>query len=311
MVSSPKPPNPMDQANAQNSQSMWSSMWNTVGQNANVNNPYGSTTSSISGYVPYTDPYTGKTTQIPQWTQNTTLSPAQQAIFDQENAGKLGFGKMANAQMGRVSEKLATPIDYSQFEKWRGYDKAPTLQTPDENYRRQIESNMAASFDRANAPVYAAEDAQLAARGMGGGSKMAYTTQQGRYDAADEAARQRYNQSGQEARAASEGFNKPTQQDWLNRNTIVDQGNAMRQGQIAEAQGERTNILNELMSMFGMGQATVPNAPAFQSGQVNPFDIAGAMDKNYQYNAQNAANKNAGIFGLLGNFGRMGMGMMG
>jgi hypothetical protein len=291
----------MDQANAQNSQSMWASMWNTVGQNANVNNPYGSTQSSISGYVPYTDPYTGKTTQIPQWTQNTTLSPAQQAIFDQENQGKLAFGQMANKQIGQVREKLGTPIDYGQFEKWRGYDKAPTLQTPDENYRRQIESNMAASYDRANAPVYAAEDAQLAARGGGPGSKMGYTTQLGRYDAADEAARQRYNQSGEEARLAAEGYNKPTQQSWLNENTIVDQNNAMRQGKIAEAQGERTNILNELMGMLGYSQATIPNAPAFQSGQVNPFDIAGAMDKNYQYKAQNAANKNAGIFGIGGN----------
>ena len=301
MVSSPKPPNPMDQANANNSQSMWAAFTNSIMGNPDTNNPYGSTTSQISGYVPYTDPYTGKTTQIPRWTQNTTLSPAQQAIFDQENKGKLAFGQMANKQIGAVSDKLATPIDYSQFEKWRGYDKAPTLQTPDENYRRKIEENMAASFNRANEPVYAAEDAQLAARGAGAGSKMAYTTQQGRYDAADEAARNRYNQSGEEARLAAEGYNKPTQQDWLNRNTSVDQSTAMRQGQVAEAQGERTNILNELATMFGMGTATVPNAPAFQSGQVNPFDLAGAMDKNYQYKAQNAANKNAGIFGIGGN----------
>ena len=301
MVSSPKPPSAQEQANANNSQSAWASMYNTVSGNADTTNPYGSTTSRITDYVPYTDPYTGKTTQIPRWSQNTTLSPAQQGIFDQENAGKLAFGQMANQQIAQTREKLSKPIDYSGFEGWRGYDKAPTLQTPDEAYRRKIEDNMAASYNRANEPVYAAEDAQAAARGAGQGSKMYYTTQLGRYDAADEAARQRYNQSGEEARLASEGYNKPTQQDWLNRNTIADQNNAMRQGKIAEAQGERTNILNELLGMLGYSQATVPNAPAFQSGQVNPFDLAGAMDKEYQYKAQNAANKNAGIFGIGGN----------
>jgi len=186
--------------------------------------------------------------------------------------------------------------------QWRGYEAAPGLVKPDQAYRDKIMKDMEASYQRGIQPQYAAEDAQSAARGMGApGSKYGYMTQRGRYDAADEAARQRYAVSGEEARAAAEGENKPIQQSWLNTNTIVDQNNAMRQGKIAEAQGERTNILNELMGMLGYSQATAPNAPAFQSGQVNPFDLAGAMDKNYQYKAQNAANKNAGIFGIGGN----------
>jgi len=296
----------MDQANAQNSQNMYAAFTNSVMGNANTNNPYGSTTSSISGYVPYTDPYTGKVTQIPQWTQNTTLSPAQQAIFNEENKGKLAFGQTANEQLGRVRSKLAQPIDYGKMAQWRGYENAPQLQQADPAYRKQIEDNMAASYNRANEPVYAAQDAQAAARGMGApGSQYGYATQQGRYDAADEAARQRFNQAGGEARAEAEGINKVRQQGWLNTNTIADQQNAMRTGQIAEAQGERTNILNELMSMFGMGQATIPSAPAFQGGQVNPFDIAGAQNNEYNIKAQNAANKNAGIFGIGGNLLKM------
>ena len=302
MASSPKAPDPKEQANANNSQQAWASMFNQVGANADVSNPYGQTKSTITGYVPYTDPYTGKTTQIPRWAQNTTLSPQQQALFDAEMQGKQSFANTANQQLSRVQSELANPIDYGSMAQWRGYEAAPGLKTPDEAYRRRIEDNMAASYRRGIEPQYAAEDAQSAARGMGApGSKYGYMTERGRYDAADEAARQRYNVSGEEARMAAEGENKPIQQNWLNTNTIADQNNAMRQGQIAEAQGKRTNILNELMAMFGQGQATVPNAPTFQSSPVNAFDAAGAMDRQYQYKLQAASDKNKGLFGIGGN----------
>jgi hypothetical protein len=302
MASSPKAPDPKEQANANNSQQAWASMFNQVGANADVSNPYGQTKSNIVGYVPYTDPYTGKTTQIPRWQQNTTLSPVQQALFDAENRGKQNFADTANEQLGLVRQKLSKPIDYSQFNDWRGYESAPGLVKPDQAYRDKIMKDMETSYQRGIQPQYAAEDAQSAARGMGApGSKFGYMTERGRYDAADEAARQRYAASGEEARAAAEGENKVAQQGWINTKDIIDQNNAMRQGRVAEAEGEQTNILNRLLAMFGQSQATIPNAPTFQSSPVNAFDAAGAMDKQYQYKLQAASDKNKGLFGIGGN----------
>jgi hypothetical protein len=305
MASTPSAPDPKEQANANNSQSAWASMFNNVSGNANQVNPYGQTTNAISGYVDYTDPYTGTTSKIPQWTQTTTLSPQQQAIYEQESAGKLGFGQMANSLLKNVSGTLSKPLDTAGLANWRGYDAQPGLVKPDENYRRQIEDKMRDSYIRGIQPQYEAEDAQLAARGQSPGGKMAYQTQAGRYDAADEAARQRFTQAGGEARSAAEGENQVSQQDWLNRNLIADQSNSLRQQQLAENIQLRTQPLNELLAMFGLGQTTVPNAPSWQGSQVNAFDAAGAMNKQYEAELQQAAAKNQGIFGLAGALGQL------
>jgi hypothetical protein len=300
MASTPKTPSVKEQTDAQNSQSSWASMWNNVSGNANTSNPYGQTNNAITSYVNYTDPYTGKTSKIPQWTQTTTLSPEQQAIYNQESQGKLKFGQMANTLLGNVSGTLSKPLDTSGLQNWRTYGAEPGLVQADEGYRRQMEDRMAESYRRGIQPQYEAEDAQLAARGQGPGGKMAYQTQQGRYDAADEAARQRFTQAGGESRDEAEAINKVRQQTWLNSNLSADQANALRQQQFAENIQLRTQPLNELLAMFGLGQTSVPNAPGFQSSPVNAFNVAGAMDNEYKNKLNAAAAKNQGIFGLLG-----------
>jgi hypothetical protein len=132
----------------------------------------------------------------------------------------------------------------------------------------------------------------MAARGMGApGSKYGYNTDLARNDSAAEATRQAYLASGAESRAAQEEYNKTAQADWQNQNNIVDQGNALRQAQTAEGEGVRNQNLNELAVLMGGGQATVPQAQGFQGSSVNPFNIAGAMQQNYQdqlsaYNAK-------------------------
>lgn len=304
MGSTPKGPSVQEQTEGANSQGMWAAMVNNIMGNANTVSPYGSTTSRQTGSVAYTDPYTGRSTNIPQFTQTTQLSPEQQQLYNKETQGKNQFADMALKQMGNVSSTLAKPIDYGKFEGWRGYDKAPTLQQADPAYQKQIEDNMMASFQRAAQPAYEAQDAQAAARGMGApGSQYAYATGNQRSDAMAEAVRQGYNVAGGEARAAAEGINKTRQQGWQNENLRVDQGNAMRTGQIAEEQGKRSNILNELLAMFGQAQSTAPQAPAWQGSQVNPFDVAGAMQTKYGQDLQSASNRNSAIANIMGAFG--------
>jgi len=303
MGSSPKPPDPYKQADAQNQQNYYAAMMNSYMGNANQVNPYGSVSSNVTSQ----NPIYGKGGKVegyaPQFTQTTTLSPAQQAIFDKENAAKLGFADLATRQIGQLTSTLGKPFDTSGLQAWGTYGKGPDLryETGDTN-RTAIEDAMMASYRRGTAPGQAAEDAQLAARGMGApGSDYGYKVQQGREDAAGEAARQAYLASGGESRAATEAANKAIQQNWLNANTRVDQGNQLRQAQFGERQQLRNQIVNEAAALMGGGQATVPQGQAWSGGQVNPFDISGAMDRNYQYQQQNYGNKMAGIFGLAGN----------
>ena len=50
---------------------------------------------------------------LPQYSATQTLSPEQQQIFDAQNRASIGYGDIANTQLGLVSDTLSTPIDFS------------------------------------------------------------------------------------------------------------------------------------------------------------------------------------------------------
>jgi len=308
MGSKPKAPDPYKQADAQRQENTWTSQYNTIGSNANQSTPYGDVTNSPGQQIPIYDAKGNITGYGTQWNQKTTLSPAQQAIFDQENNAKLGFGKLANQQLGMAKDILGRPIDTSGMVNWQQYEKAPDLTQA--NYqgtdRQAIEDAIMALTRRGAQPTWENQDVQLAARGMGApGSKMAYATDQARGDVMTEAARQAYLASGQEsrqqageARNVADASNKVTQQGWLNKNTWADQANALRQSQWGEKTGLRNQILNELSVLAGNAPATVPQAAGFQGSQVNPFDIAGAIQTKYGQDSANYQNMLNGLFGI-------------
>jgi hypothetical protein len=132
------------------------------------------------------------------------------------------------------------------------------------------------------------------------GSQQYYNIANQRQDALGAQVLQAYNQAGGEARAQAEGINKPRQQVWQNANTNVDQSNALRGAMYGE-QGDMYNRkVGSIGALAGMGQSYMPNSPGFSGGQVNPFDISGAMMQNYGIKANNAAQTNAGMFSLAG-----------
>lgn len=308
MGSKPKAPDPYKQAEAQRAENTWTSQYNTIGSNANQITPYGNVTNAPGTKIPIYDSKGNITGYGTQWSQTTTLSPAQQAIFDQENAAKLGFGQLANQQLGQAKNILGQPINTEGMVNWQQYEKAPGLAQA--NYqgtdRQAIEDAMMASTRRGLEPTYRQQDAQLAARGVGApGSKMGSNVDVSRGDTLAEAGRQAYLTSGEEsrqqageARNVSEAANKVTQQGWLNKNTWADQANALRQSQWGERTGLRNQILNELSVLAGNAPATVPQAQGFQGSQVNPFDIAGALQTKYGQDMANYQNQQSGLFGI-------------
>jgi hypothetical protein len=283
-------------AKAQGDENYSSAFANTMMGNAKTVGPQGTTTSDVSSYI--TDPTTGR--QIPRFTQTTTMSPQEKKVYDQEAQMRYTMAQAANQAATTSSAALAKGFNPTGLPGWQTYGKGPALQTPDQNYRKQVEDNIMSSYNRGVAPQHQAEDAQLAARGMEPGGQQYYNIANQRDDATGEAVRQAFNQSGTEARSQAEGVNKTLQQNWQNANTRVDQSNALRGAMYGE-QGDLYNRkVGSIGALAGMGQSYMPNAPGFSGGQVNPFDISGAMMQNYGIKANNAAQTNAGIFSLAG-----------
>lgn len=75
-------------------------------------NPWGSTTYSPSGSTSYVDS-TGKTVTIPQFTQTTTLTPEQQAIFDKSQAAQSNIAGIAQDQSAKIGEYLNDPFEFN------------------------------------------------------------------------------------------------------------------------------------------------------------------------------------------------------
>jgi hypothetical protein len=74
--------------------------------------PYGNLTYNQTGNSSFVDS-NGKTVTTPTYTATTTLSPEQQAILNQSNQASLGLGKLANQQIGSITDQLSKPFDYT------------------------------------------------------------------------------------------------------------------------------------------------------------------------------------------------------
>jgi hypothetical protein len=283
-------------AKAQGDENYSAAFANSLMGNANTVGPQGSTRSDVTSYIQ--DPTTGR--QIPRFTQTTTMSPAEQRVYDQEAQMRYTMAGAANKAAATASSALAKGFKPTGLPAWQKYGAGPALVEPDAAYQDKIRQNMMSAYNRDVAPQQSAEDAQLAARGMEPGGQMYYNIANQRQDALGAQSLQAYNQAGGEARAQAEGINKPRQQVWQNANTNVDQSNALRGAMYGE-QGDMYNRqLGSIGALAGMGQSYMPSSPGFSGGQVNPFDIAGAQMQKYGIDANNAAQKNAGIFSLAG-----------
>jgi hypothetical protein len=310
MGKAPKAPDPYQQAAAQRQENTWTSQYNTIGQNANQITPYGTVSNAPGSKIPIYDQNGNVQGYGTQWNQTTTLSPQEQAIFNQEQNSRLGLGKFANQQIGTLSDVLGKPFNTEGLPSWQLYGQGPELRQAEYGGtdRAAIEDAMMQSYQRGIAPQQQAQDVQMAARGMGApGSEMAYAVANQRADAAGEQTRQAYLASGEEARQQAgearlkqTAANQALQQAWINANARADQQNNVRQGQFGERQQTRNQIVNEIAALLGGSQVQIPQGQAFQGSAVNPFDIAGAQNQAYTNAMAAHQNKQSGLFGIAG-----------
>jgi len=217
---------------------------------------------------------------IDQYTQNVTLSPEQQRLYDLTNQASQKYGETANTQLDAVRGKLAQPLDFASL------GAAPTAdETTRQNVTNSILQRMNPQFERDRAAL----ETRLANQGIGIGSK-AYN------DAIDELNRQKT-----DARLAADtsALGQMSQEYGLASNA--------RNQSINEMVQQRQIPLNELAAMLSGSQVQSPQFLQAPQTALQAPDIMGATYGSYNgqmqgYGAQ-MANKSAntqGLYGLLG-----------
>jgi hypothetical protein len=115
--SAPTPPNPKDTAAASTGTNVATALANASLNNVNQVGPNGSLTYSQTGTSKFTDPYTGQSYDIPNYTQTTTLSPDQQKLYDLNNQTQQNLGNIGVQQSDKIGSLLNTPFDPSTANK--------------------------------------------------------------------------------------------------------------------------------------------------------------------------------------------------
>ena len=102
----PKPTDPVQTSAATTGTNISTAIANAYLTNMNETGPDGSRTFDQTGVTTITDPYTGKTYEIPRFSVTQTLSPEQQAIKDQQDAASLNLANLGNNLSGQLGTQL-------------------------------------------------------------------------------------------------------------------------------------------------------------------------------------------------------------
>jgi hypothetical protein len=305
MVSQPSPPDPYATAAAQNQQNQSASQYNSVSNNANEINPYGSVSYKAVEQVPiYTNGQISG--YAPRYERTTALSPDQQKLLGLETQSKYNMGTVGVEQSAKLREHLNQSMDPSQWQPWQTNVQTQNLrQDQGPTDRAAIEKSMMESYDRNTAPAQKAQEAQLAARGLAPGGKGYGNYQMQRDDARAEQSRQAYAASGDEARKAQAAYNDVGTQRFNMDQALASYYNNIRGGQMQEAFALRNQPINEITALMSGSQATIPQFQPFTGSPVNPSNIGQYISDNYKAESSAAAQTNAGIFSMVGGLAKM------
>lgn len=216
----------------------------------------------------------------PQYSATQTLSPEQQAIYDQSNAAALKFGQTANSQLDAVSQRLGQPLDFSSL------GAAPTL---NEDTRRSVADSLYQRINPQLEQERAALETRLANQGFASGTE-AFNREM-----------DQFYRSQNDARLAVENaaLGQASQLYGLEAN--------QRDRSINEMIQQRSQPLNELAAMLSGSQVQGPSFVNSPQTSIAPADIMGATFGSANINANNYAQQIAeqnaqrqGLYGLLG-----------
>lgn len=147
--------------------------------------PWGSTTYSPTGSASFTNSQ-GETISIPQFTQTTTYSPEQQAIFDKTTQAQTNLAGLAADQSAKMGEYLSKPFEFNNQDaaNW-SYDLASQRILPQQQQAR--ESLDASLVNRGIRPGTAAYEREMTRMQQGNNDQLNQLALQGRGQAFNEA----------------------------------------------------------------------------------------------------------------------------
>jgi hypothetical protein len=310
MVSSPKSPDPYKQASADQKAQTSAGYASSILNNPNEQSPYGSVDYKVSGWeqVQGAD---GKMQYVPRYTRTTKLSPDEQRIAGYDTATRYNLGRTATQQSAKLGDYLNSSIDPSGWQAW-GLGAAPGEIRQDQGAtdRPAIEKALMGRFNDDFSKQSAAQDVQLAARGMSPGSQGYSDVQQSRDRARTDANQQAYLASGAESREAQNAYNQAAQQRYELGANYADRGNQLRQAQAQETFALRNQPINEIAALMSQAQVNMPNFSPYSRQGISAAQPGGYMSQNYQNQLQMANATNQGLFGLggslLGGIGQAG-----
>jgi hypothetical protein len=251
---------------------------NTMGQKT----PFGNVSYNQTGSQKVGD-YT-----IPQFEQSVTLNPQDQQNLDQQRTIQgqaLGLGQTA---IGNVASNIGQPFSTA------GMPQAPGINDFSAD-RKKVEDAVLASATSRLDPMWnrqqAQTETQLVNQGLGRGSEAWNNAMQdfnfGKNDA--------YSQAINDSILA--GGNEQSR--------LFGLGTTARQNAVQEAAFQRSQPINELATLLGLGgQVQAPQFSAAPQTGIQGTDVTGAQNMAYQgqlnqYN-QNKSASNAAMGGLFG-----------
>lgn len=194
-------------------------------------NPWGSVT---WGQEQVIDPATGEPTT--KWTQNESLSPDSQNLFDTQMGMMQGRSDLAGGMMGRVGQEMGAAPDWAQFGDVQGmnYDPSQIRQHAEDASYQRAASRLDPRFARESEAM----EVKLRNQGLRPGDQ-AYDAQIGTFNTGKNDA---YNQAIWGATQAGQG---EAGQLWDQQMGGTQMANALRQQQIQEYMGKRSFSLGE------------------------------------------------------------------
>ena len=298
MASTPKPPDPYKTAAAQQGAEMGAAQASAVANNPNRYTPWGSQTYTPAGYHTVYDA-SGKPQQVMRWNETQTLSPDQQKLLALQTQAGYNLGNIGVQQSAKLGNILNTSLDTSGVEAWnRGNAPGQLRRDEGPTDRAAIEKAILGRWDTDAARQNAAQEAQLAARGLAPGSAQYGSVREQQDRARTDALNQAYLASGQESRAAQEAYNAATTGQYQLGQDYASFLNNLRGAQMGEKTALRNQPINEIAALLGMGQVQQPQFAGFTGQGINAAPVGSYIQSNYGNQAQQAAAMNQGLFGL-------------
>ena len=238
---------------------------------------------------------------MPRYNQVTTLSPDQMALLGLNTQSQYNLGSTAVQQSAFLKDYLGKMVDPSQWQAWStGNAPGEVRQDQGPTDRARHRAAMMGRQTEAMGKRSAAEDAQLAARGLSPGSAQYGDVSDARARAMTDAQQQAYLAVGGESREAQDAYNAAGLQRYQMGQDYATFLNNLRQGQAGETMALRNQPLNEISALLSGSQVTTPQFNPFSAQGINAAPVGQYMGQNYANQLQASNAQNAGLFGLGG-----------